>query len=110
MTEKELKAYHQKMSPEELQMFFHFKKRGGRVPAKKGKGSYNRKKMEREWQKMKCQICGNKTDWDSSVGTEEFIVCNSCLERLIKHFHHDSCYETMKFIFACGYIRRENKR
>lgn len=49
MTEKELKAYHQKMSPEELQMFFHFKKRGGHVPAKKGKGSYNRKKMEREW-------------------------------------------------------------
>lgn len=49
MTEKELKAYHQKMNPKELQMFFHFKKRGGHVPAKKGKGSYNRRKMEREW-------------------------------------------------------------
>lgn len=49
MTEKELKAYHQKMSPEELQLYLHFKKRGGRVPAKKGRGSYNRKKMEREW-------------------------------------------------------------
>ncbi len=32
-----------KMSAEELQMYMHFKKRGFSVPAKKGKGSYNRK-------------------------------------------------------------------
>ena len=37
-----------KMSPEELEMFLHFKKRGAVVPAKKGKGSYNRKKMKKE--------------------------------------------------------------
>lgn len=37
------KAYAQKMTPEELQQFFHFKKRGFSVPPKKGKGSYNRK-------------------------------------------------------------------
>lgn len=32
-----------KMSAGELQMYIHFKKRGFSVPAKKGKGSYNRK-------------------------------------------------------------------
>ena len=34
---KELKPYRQKMSAEELQMFLHFRKRGGAVPAKRGK-------------------------------------------------------------------------
>ena len=41
------KAYAQKMSPEELQQFLHFKKRGFSVPPKKGKGSYNRKRREK---------------------------------------------------------------
>ena len=27
---------------------------------------------------MKCKICGNKTDWDSSYGRLDFIVCSSC--------------------------------
>lgn len=41
------KAYAQKMSPEELQQFLHFKKRGFSIPSKKGKGSYNRKKAKK---------------------------------------------------------------
>lgn len=36
-----------KMNPDELQMFMHFKKRGAVVPAKKGKGSYDRKKLKK---------------------------------------------------------------
>ena len=48
MKNKELRPYRQKMSAEELQMYLHFKKRGGKVPAKKGKGSYNRQKMKKE--------------------------------------------------------------
>ena len=48
MKNRELKPYRQKMSADELQMYFHFKKRGGKVPAKKGKGSYNRQKAKRE--------------------------------------------------------------
>ena len=47
----DLKIYHLKMSDEELQMYLHFKKRGFKVPAKKGRGSYNRKKIQKEWQK-----------------------------------------------------------
>jgi len=45
---KELKPYRQKMDDEELQMYLHFKKRGGKSPLKKGKGSYNRQKMKME--------------------------------------------------------------
>lgn len=51
---------------------------------------------------MKCQICGRKTDWDSSVGLEKFIVCNSCFEKMKSHFHTDDC-TTLHLIFACGY-------
>lgn len=37
-----------KKNPEELQEYFKFKRRGGAVPPKKGKGSYKRiKKIER---------------------------------------------------------------
>lgn len=31
-----------------------------------------------------CKLCGNNTDWDSSVGLENFLVCNSCAHRLTK--------------------------
>ena len=31
-----------------------------------------------------CKLCGYNTDWDSSVGLENFIVCNSCAYRLAK--------------------------
>ena len=41
------KAYNQKMTPEQLQQFMHFKKRGFAVPPKKGNGSYNRKRREK---------------------------------------------------------------
>lgn len=42
---KELAPYRQKMTAEELQMYLYFRKRGGAPAVKKGKGSYNRKKM-----------------------------------------------------------------
>ena len=35
-----------KMDAETLQQFLAFRKRAGRVPSKKGKGSYNRKKLK----------------------------------------------------------------
>lgn len=50
MKKKEVNAY-KKMTPEQLAAFLALRRRGGIVPAKKGKGSYNRqeqKKMERE--------------------------------------------------------------
>lgn len=36
-----------KMNPEELQQFLAFKRKAGRVPAKKGKGSYSRKDFKK---------------------------------------------------------------
>ena len=50
MKKKEVNAY-KKMTPEQLAAFLALRRRGGIVPAIKGKGSYNRqeqKKMERE--------------------------------------------------------------
>lgn len=54
MAKKEKNPYAIKMNPEQLQLYFYFKKRGGSVAVKKGKGSYNRKKlkMEKGWQEM----------------------------------------------------------
>lgn len=51
MAKKEKNPYAIKMNPEQLQLYFYFKKRGGSVAVKKGKGSYNRKKlkMEKGW-------------------------------------------------------------
>ena len=49
MKKEDLKYYRQKMSDEELQLYLHFRKRGGKSAAKKGKGSYDRKKMKKEW-------------------------------------------------------------
>ena len=37
----------QKKSPEELQEYLHFKHRGSKVQAKKGKGSYSRKQKHK---------------------------------------------------------------
>ena len=36
----------QQMDKDELQLFLHFKRRGFAVPPKKGKGSYDRKKLK----------------------------------------------------------------
>lgn len=41
-----------KMDAEQLQMYLHFRKRGGKSAMRKGKGSYNRqeqKKMVKGW-------------------------------------------------------------
>lgn len=36
-----------KKEGEELQLYLHFKKRGGSVPPKKGKGSFDRQKFKK---------------------------------------------------------------
>lgn len=52
MEEKEKVSLYKKMTPEELQGLLHLRRRGGKILAKKGKGSkYNRqafKKGDRE--------------------------------------------------------------
>lgn len=37
-----------KKSPEELQQYLAFRRKAGRIPAKKGKGSYDRKSFKKE--------------------------------------------------------------
>ena len=58
MKNDELKAYHQKMSADELRLYLYFRKRGGKVATKKGKGSYDRK----EFKKGVAQNENEKTD------------------------------------------------
>lgn len=41
------KTMNTKRNSEKLQLYFHFKKRDFYVPAKKGKGSYNRKNFKK---------------------------------------------------------------
>lgn len=36
---------------------------------------------------MKCKFCGKKTNWDESFGTENLIMCPSCMERYSKQVH-----------------------
>lgn len=47
----EKNPYRTKMNPDELREYLAFKRRGFSVPAKKGKGSYDRKKFnnKKEW-------------------------------------------------------------
>ena len=40
---KEIKSMFAKTTPEDLQMYLQFRRRGFKVPAKKGKGSFTRK-------------------------------------------------------------------
>jgi stalled ribosome alternative rescue factor ArfA len=42
--DKKIQGQIKKMSPEQLEEYMHFKKRGGAPRVKKGKGSYSRKK------------------------------------------------------------------
>lgn len=56
-----------KINPEELQQYLAFKRKGSKVPAKKGKGSYDR----RDFKKGVAQDDGNNTNnMDSNRNTD----------------------------------------
>ena len=44
---KKTAAAYKKMTPEEVQGLLAFRRKGGKIPAKKGKGSYNRNNFKR---------------------------------------------------------------
>lgn len=58
--------------------------------------------------KYKCQVCKRTTDWDSSVGYEEFIVCNRCVNEMTKT--PKDLEWIMQTIFRMGIVRRETKK
>ena len=75
----EKNPYRTKMKPDELREYLAFKRKQGCVPAKKGKGSYNRKKLnnEKEWQKMKTFIYliiekGSTADYEVCFAFKDF--------------------------------------
>ena len=64
---------------------------------------------------MKCAICKNKTDWDTSFGRPSFIVCPSCHARLIKTIHNLRKYNfspessATQIIIEIGFMMKERK-
>lgn len=58
---------------------------------------------------MKCEICGKKTEWDSSVGLENFLVCNACFFQLTNECFEvpDHYASVFQFVFACGRVREK---
>ena len=58
---------------------------------------------------MKCQICKRKTDWDSSVGYINFLVCNSCMYKMRTGVKGLEMTTRMDIIFTCGKIRESVK-
>ena len=61
---------------------------------------------------MKCNICGNKTNWDESYGRETFIVCPVCHDRIakvIKKCTNDKYYNVtaLEVILEIGHIKEE---
>lgn len=60
---------------------------------------------------MKCKICGNKTDWDSSYGREKFIVCPTCFNKILKSVNNCKKYKfspestTLEIILKIGRIK-----
>lgn len=59
---------------------------------------------------MKCEICKRKTTIDTSVGYDEFIVCNKCHDTLVGTYSVEKSYQVMNFIFKCGEIRRGKEK
>lgn len=62
---------------------------------------------------MKCKLCRNKTDWDSSYGRLNFIVCEKCMNEFTryirKHVKSDSTAEilSLDIILKIGFMREK---
>ena len=73
---KKANPYVIKMNAEQLQMYLHFRKRGGKSAMKKGKGSYNRQEQKKM---VKEQVRENKMNLeyiDRSDAIKE--ICSMC--------------------------------
>lgn len=53
-----------------------------------------------------CQLCGQHADWDTSIGTEYFIVCKECYDSIPKDTGLKKI-DVFKIIIAMGTIRKE---
>ena len=75
-----------KMDSEQLQMYLHFRKRGGKSDMKKGKGSYNRqeqKKMVKGWQEMTTGELANYLQY-ANPNIEVVLLDREKYERLLE--------------------------
>lgn len=57
----------------------------------------------------KCAICGKKTDWDSSYGKEEFLVCGDCMNKIGNAIGMSKFGYAFQTIIKIGEIKKEAK-
>lgn len=57
---------------------------------------------------MKCEICKGKTNWDSSYGYREFIVCPKCHDKIYNYTKDFTT--TMGIIFLLGDLRKGEEK
>lgn len=55
---------------------------------------------------MKCKLCKGETTWDTSIGLENFIVCNDCWQELAD-LADISLYKMLSVVLEMGRIRKK---
>lgn len=57
---------------------------------------------------MKCKLCKNKTTWDTSIGRENFIVCNDCWHKMA-NLTNVSPSKVLSLVLIMGNIKKGTK-
>lgn len=55
-----------------------------------------------------CQVCGNETDWDSSYGKENFVVCPHCFNHIMEK-QNTTAWTVLETLFAISDVRTDCK-
>ena len=56
---------------------------------------------------MKCKMCYSKTDYDNSIGRDNFIICNKCADELTRRTQLKPS-QVLGLVLAIGF-KREKK-
>lgn len=58
---------------------------------------------------MKCKLCKNKTTWDTSIGHENFIVCDDCWHKMAD-LTKVSPNKILSIVLIMGNIKEKHKK
>lgn len=57
---------------------------------------------------MICEICRKTTNWDESIGKENYIICNECFRRILSKYEDTSIHpKIFNIIFKLSDVRGE---
>ena len=55
---------------------------------------------------MVCEICRKTTNWDESVGKENYIICNECFHRILSKYKDTNIHpKILDIIFKLSDVR-----